>query len=440
MTYAPTFRCLSGLTLAAALLASAWGCKPSATPAAAQDQPRTEIVQPLPGIQHPPGNDDLARFLRGRLPLLLKLAEVKSDPPAPLPGTASGGNAWIYNVRLTFAPAEDVLGPPAPHHAAVFREAMDDLDELTAWSAAYARSPYAGRYPSLRVDSPVPAHPKFLAVLHAKDQPYPPLYWKMRAEWQVDHWNYTVTDAPLPANDGGTLRSGFSGPFLIQGSQEAEQFLAKAKASIDAAKTQRAAIEAAYCADLLQATAPGVLYRGQLRHQGKFTAAEVRFAAPPAGTESQQTVQLEVRLPDAADESFTYLVRRAERLPLSLFAPTTDAARVTKRLPAALSRPVADTSKAANNDAIPTLQKAAFALTGDLKLSLVKASGKQTYNGTVPDMLLQITRTNAQPASVTLQVRDGHLEGRLSGASTDASGFVLSAQQSLEIRNPVTSD
>lgn len=398
-----------GLLLAALLLASSTpGCKPAGSPAGEPSQP------PPADARHPPGTEDLARFFRGTLPPAFQLVELKSDPPVPLLGTASGDHAWTYNVRLTFAPAEDVLGPPAPHHAAVFREAVDDLAELAVWSQAYARSPYAARYPSLSVAAPAPANLMFLAVLQAKDQPYPPVYGQMSAAWQVDHWHYAVTSLQAPTTDDGDgkLRSQYKDPLLIQNSPEAARFLAQAQA----ARTQHAAIEATYQEDLRRATQPGTLYRGQLRYQGKAAAAEVRFAAPPAGSDPATEVLLELRLPEAPDLAFTYLARRAKRLPLRLDAPTADAS-----------------TDAEEATPTPTPRKAEPLPKGDLTLRFVAATGQSQTGaprGTVPGEFLHVTRLFVQPGLVTLSVHDGRLEGQLNGYPTNHTDFVLSVQQS----------
>ena len=397
---------------ATALLFAADGCKPSPPPASNQDQARREepVAPTSPDPRRKPSADDLARFFRSQVPAQLKLVDLKADSPVPLPNAAPGSNAWVYNVRVVFAPTEDLLGAPAPQAAATFQAAADELGVLAAWSQAYTHSPYASRYPACTVEPPDPAQPKLVTVLHAKDQPLSPLYGKMSAEWQVDHWNYALESLQPPADDGSKLRNEYAGPVLVQGNPEAEQFLAKVKASVATAKTQQAAIEAAYRADLLKATQPGTLFRGQLRYHGGTAPVEVRLTPPPAGTDPQQEVQLELRLPNTPGESFTYLAQRAKRLPLR---------------PAALAE---------TNGTLPTLtlEGTEPLPKGDLTLSFVDCTGKLgVLNDTVPVAFLQINRGNSQPGSVTLQIHDGNLEGRLNGyLDMESASFMLSARQS----------
>ena len=75
--------------IVATCLASVSGCKPSTSPPAGQNQLPQESVAPSPaGAKRRPEADDLARFLRGEMPKQLKLADLKADPPLPLPGAA----------------------------------------------------------------------------------------------------------------------------------------------------------------------------------------------------------------------------------------------------------------------------------------------------------------------------------------------------------------
>ncbi len=399
----------AGWLLAAACLAATCGCKPAASPPVGHNAPPPELTASSPvAAAHRPQADDLARFLRASLPAQFKLVDLQNDPPVPLPDTAPGTNAWLYNVRCVFAPAEDMLGAPTPQTAVAFQAAVDELSTLAAWSQAYAGSPYAARYSGLMVEPPSPTQPKLLAVLQAKDQPYAPVYGKLAAEWQVDHWNYEVVDLQPPADDQGWPRAHYPEPVLVQGSPEAAQFLAKVQAAVAAAKPPQAAIEAAYRADLLAATPPGTRFVGQLRYGGSTVPAEVRLSAPPAGADPQQEVGLEVRLPNTPGEAFTYLAQRAQRLPLH---PTVamNADETTPVLTPEGAEPLAQ---------------------GDLTLHLVRASGKPAHTDMVASQLLLVTQTNAQPANVTLQVHAGRLEGRLNGSGTAQSAFVLSVQQS----------
>lgn len=318
------------------LLVGLFACKPSAalppTPGPSQPPPR-EVVAPSPpdDAHHPPTTDDLARFVRGKFPpSFVKLTELKHDPPVPLPGAAPGSNAWAYNVRLTFAPPEDVLGPAAPAAAEAFRADLNALRSLAEWSEAYARSPSAARYPGFPVEPPPSHPPQLLVLVHAKDQPYPPLYGKLSAEWQVDHWDYAVIDLQAPPPDEpGDLRSQYRGPILIQGTQEADRYQALIRDGLTAARAKKAALDAAYQADLRTATQPGTTYQGTLTHAKNVIHTEARFLAAAAGDEPN-AVRMEFRLPEAG---YTYLcaVRLATSPPVEL-APANDTAEVRAEL------------------------------------------------------------------------------------------------------------
>ena len=130
----------------------------------------------------------------------------------------------------------------------------------------------------------------------------------MEAAWQVDHWHYAVTSMQRLAGDNDAqVRSAFDGPILLQGSPEAAQFLAQVQAALAAARPQKAALDAAYQADLRRAVRLGTTYKGQLVHGKNTLPAEARFVAA-APNASAGAVQMEFRVPPG------YVYRCAVRL------------------------------------------------------------------------------------------------------------------------------
>ena len=286
------------------------GCKPAVPPAALEQSPADARRQP--------STVELANYVRAGLPPVIKLVELKNDPPVPLPGSAPGSSAWLYNVRFIFAPAEDELGPPTPQDAQSFQALLDELNELAAWSQAYAKSPYASLYPGFTVEVLTPTTPQLLRVLHPKDRPRAPIYGKLAAEWQVDHWQFSVEDATLPKDDGGKFRSEFSGPILIQGDAATDHYVAAAKAAVAQARPKKAAIERRYQEDLAKATQPGTTYKGSITHGSSTMPAEVRFVAPPES--SPGFARFEMRLP-ATGYVYTASARLATQMPNLPAAP-----------------------------------------------------------------------------------------------------------------------
>ncbi len=278
-------RTLLHVLLAAVFCVQA-GCKPAASPLPAQEQ--------TPGGSHrTPSTIELASFVRGKLPPSIKLVELKNDLPAPMPGTAPGGNVWSINVRLTFAPTEDVLGSPPPQAVKAFHATVDELSYLAAWSQAYARSPYAGIYPGFRVDPPTPTDPQLLMITQPKDRPFAPVYGKLAAEWQVDHWQYEFIDLALP-QDNGRVRSAYTGPVMVQGDPATERFVMVAKAAVAANEPKKEVIEQRYREDLRKATQPGTVYKGQVSEGKITTPVEICFSAPSGDPD---LVRFEMRLP-----------------------------------------------------------------------------------------------------------------------------------------------
>ena len=384
----------------ASILCVLASCKPAAAPKAAQDQtPGEPSPQTHSDVRRQPSTAELNTFIWGILPPVIKLVDVKNDPPVPMPNTSPGSNVWLFNVRLTLAATEDELAEAPPLHVQAFQAAEDELSALAAWSVAYAGSPYASLYPSFMVNPPLPASPKLLTVVHPKDQPRAAVYGKLAAEWQVDHWQFSIMDMPLPADDG-KFRSGFTGPVLVEGEPATARFLAVTKSAIAEAKPKKAAIEAAYEDDLLKATRPGTFYRGQVSVGSTVVAAEVHFLETP--TADRQVARFEVRMPSAPGYAFIYTAKLANQVPIHPI-------------------PVAGDNGAAvpPNDAEPVPK-------ADLTVGLEHAGGKEVVAPTVPNELLMALTHYSPPRALPLSLRNGRLEGKIAVSSGD---YGLSAQR-----------
>ena len=347
----------------------------------------------------PPSTDDLTRFFRSRWPAQLKLKELKNDPPVPLPNSSPGSNTWLFNVRLRLALTEDLVGLPSPEDAHAFQAIVDELNGLVGWSQAYSRSPYARLYPAFEMQVPTTAWPQLLVVQQPKDQPVPPVYGKMVAEWQVDHWQISVVDLQMP-NLPGNLRSDFSTPNEIQGSPEEKNLLAAAKVAIADANSKKAVIESGYRADLAKATQPGTVYRGRISHGADAVPAEVRFVESPL--HDAEFVQLELRLPTAPGDLFVFSVRKATHIP-GIKSP----------------------GGQGGGQEVSPINPVAKA---DLMVKFASAIGKAKPNdNTIPNRLLIILKNSLLPADNTpVKLLDHRLEGPI--AYSYDGNFILSAQ------------
>ena len=392
---------LSTCLVLASVLCALTGCKRAAAPNAAQSQSPGEPSLPSPGDarRQPPSMAELSNFIRSHLPSLLKLAAMKNDPPVPMPNTSPGSNAWLINVRLTFAPVEDELGAPASKDAQAFKAMVEELNGLVAWSQAYAQSPYVSLYPGFTLNPLTPASPQLLAVIQHKDRPFAPVYGKMGAEWQVDHWVFTVEDLTLP-EDNGRFRSSFTGPFLVQGEPATTSFVAAAKAAIAEAKPKKNAIERAYRNDLLKATQPGTLYQGKMSYRGKTMPAEVRFTTPPGGDPG--LAQFELRLPASGYVYFcsAKLAKGVPRMPVP-------AARIDEY----------------------GFQKVEPETKDDLTVNYERVTEPPMFNtADYPASEFRYAYQDAKDVPVSL--RNHQLEGKMALANPPLPGIVLSAQQS----------
>ena len=391
--------------IASTFLVVLGGCKPAATPNTGQNHPPDEFSLQTPGsAHHQPSTSDLANFLRRQLPANTKLLDLKNDPLVPMPGTSPGGNAWLTNVRLTFAPAEDMFEPAPTKDAQAFQSVVDELNGLIAWSRAYNQSPYVSLYPGFTVNATTLPSAQLLVVAFPKDRPLAPIYGKMTAEWQVDHWQFSVLELQLPDGDGNP-RASFTGPILIQGDPVTERILATAKAAISEAKPKKAAIEGSYQADLIRATRPGTIYKGQISRDKSTMVAEVQFTEPIGNDPS--LARCELRLPPSG-YIYTCSAKLAKRIPIQ---------------PAALT---------SSEGVVATPVAVEPAPQGDLTLHYERVSEpKLNPANTFANALRGYIRSEAATGleDVPLSLRDHHLEGKVA-ALDFGPGFVLSARQS----------
>ena len=252
------------------------------------------------------------------------------DAPVVMPNTSPAQHLWLCSVRFAFTPTEDLLGPASGAGRARAFQAV--ADELAGWTRL------AGGLRAFLLRPPLPgsrlaragfACSRRAAGAHAPapaNQPLPPLYARLAADWQVDHWRFRAVELDTP--DYGEPRASFDSPNVVLGSPEALAFGQAARAACAQAGKDKAALDTRYQADLAQATRPGTVFRGQLTHRGQTVPAEVRFLPPAVGSGGDPTrdVDLEVRLPATPGESFLYGAQRASQVPLGSATATVDAA------------------------------------------------------------------------------------------------------------------
>ena len=384
------------------LLALAWGCKPAPAPTAIEKPRSDKPSDQTPGNpRRVPGTGDLANFLRSQLPPAFRVVDVTNDPPVPLPNTSPGANAWLLSVRLTFAPAEDQFVPVAQATQAL-QTLLDELRSLADWSQAYASSPYSDLGPSFTVNAPATTAPEMLTTAHPKDRPLAPIYGKMAAEWQVDHWQFSVLAMQTPA-DESKPRSAFTGPTLVQGSGEARQFWGTAQAALKTAKESRAAIEHRYQEALAQATRPGSVYRGELtlRFNGSRknpVAAEVRFMDVTLGGADVHQAQFTLKLPQVPGYDFSFRVKLADQLPLVLPAQAGQFAGQ------------------------------AVASRGDMTINATQATGKDDRGASTAGALLYELHDSTARSDLPLLVHNRRLEGTLCSALLKGDLLIAAAQ------------
>ncbi len=388
------------------------GCKP-APPSSGNrgyNPSQQYSAEPEGAANGRPALEDVTGFLRAVSPPFVHVADVKMDTPVNVPNTSPTQRAWLCSLRFAYVPTEDLLGPARDTEAHAFLSVTDELAGWVHWQEAYTRSFYAHLYPAQEWRTPTPLvpagqQPLLLSCLHPAGQQLPPIYAKLQAEWQVDRWRFQAVDLDLP--EAGEPRASFRSPNVVLGSPEAAAFVQAGQAAITQAKEAKRTVDARYQMDLAKAARPGLVLKGQFAHRGNVVPAEVRLL--PAANGDVQGVNLEMRLPATPGESFTYVAQLSKQVPL---LPLT-------------------TQEADAYNPVPVLPELAAIPKGDLRLRLVTSNGKERplNDMSLPNEWLFITRHYTQSPEVWLRLRDGQMEGRLGGYSTDATGFVLTAQQ-----------
>ena len=388
-------------TLAFALLITA-SCKPAPTATKpVEDAPRNVPPQSVKRSYHRPTADELTGYLQGLLPPFLKAVGTNVELPSGMPAGTPDTTTWIVTVRLTCSPVEDLLGSPSPRNAQSFQETVSRLDGLVAWSEAYSRSSYASLHPGFEVNAPAPPSPRLVAVAHPKDRPLSPIYGKVAAEWQFDHWQYMLLDWNLP-NDLGELRSQAKGPFLIEGEPETARFVAAAKAAVAESEPKKAEIERIYASQVVSAAHPGSFYRGQLAFGSSVFPADVRFL--DRATPDPQYVQFEIRVPSRPDFLFAFSAKLS-------------------RTP-----PIQHSSKQQNTQTVWQQNSTDTEPKGDLTVSITRAAGKDDLSQSAIAKMLRAFKVEATSHELPLNILQHKLVGKV--GSWYSEPIVLSAQQS----------
>ena len=384
--------------LAVALVFAGVGCKPSPPASTSQGTPPTDSSSP----RQPTAADFQASF-QAVLPATMKVSEVKMDPPVRMPNASPASNTWLLSIKLTLTPAEDLLSLPSTEDAKIIDDLVSELNSLVAWRNAYVNSPYAKACGAFEVKAPASPLPQLLVITQPKDHPMPPIYAKMAAEWQVDHWQFAPTqqNTSTALLNAGKLRSEFTGPTMVKGSPEAEKAIGGVRDAVAQARKEIDAIRSRYAAQVAKGTKPGTVYTGTVSFRQNVAPCELRFLDPPPGGDAH-FASLEVRL--------------TSENPPCVFAYN---AKVTTELPIPVPGP--EPTPAGQNPAFDfdtSNQVPGY----NLKISLVRSVGKMDERR-LPGYILSGNRHDF--GTQTLLLLDRHVEGKI---AYDSDDIHLSAQ------------
>ncbi len=380
-----------------AVLFLASGCKPAPPPSAEQTTP------PQKAGERQPAETEFRSFFATLLPPTARLTEVKTDSPVRMPNTSPADNVWMFNVKITITPTEDLLSLPSTEDAQAVNDVVTELNALIDWRDRYVNSPYAKACGGLAIKVPVPVVPQLLVVTQRKDHPLPSTYGKVSAEWQVDHWMFRNMDLTLPST--GQPRSAFSGSTMVKGSAEADAILKGEHDAITHTREQIEAIRSRYAEQVAKGSKLGTTYQGRVTFRQDVQPCELRFLDPPVGGDAHFAA-IEVRLPNEKPPCvFTYNAKLTTELPL----------------PVPTSPP---TSAPANLYAVSGFDNPNQVQGYNVKVSLVRSVGKMDER-TLPGQILVGNRHDM--GEQVLLLLEGHIEGTIS--YYNAPGIKLSAQQ-----------
>ena len=211
------------------------------------------------------------------------------DPPTRMPNTSPAQNVWLLSLKMTLTPAQDLFSLPPPQDTQPIDNLVTELNALVAWRNAYVNSPYAKACGAFEVKVPAAPLPQLLVVTYPKDHPLPPIYAKVTAEWQVDHWQFEPTQGNTSTVllNAGKLRSEFTGPTMVKGSQEAEKAIGGVRDAIAQARKEIDAIRSRYTEQVVRGVKPGTLYTGTVSYGPNVAPCELRFLDPPPGGDAR---------------------------------------------------------------------------------------------------------------------------------------------------------
>ena len=142
---------------------------------------------------------------------------------------------------------------------------------------------------AFEVKVPAAPLPQLLVVAHPKDHPLPPIYAKVTAEWQVDHWRFEPVEGNTSNGllNAGKLRSEFTGATMVKGSPEAEKAFREVRDAINQARKEIGAIRGRYTEQVVSGAKPGTVYTGKVSYGSNVAPCELRFLDPSPGADTR---------------------------------------------------------------------------------------------------------------------------------------------------------
>lgn len=244
----------------------------------------------------------------------MKVSDVKIDPPVRMPNTSPASNVWLVSVKMTLLPLEDLFSLPTTEDTQAIDNAVGELNRLVEWRNTYVNSVFAKACGGLEIKGPASPVPQLLIITQPKNQPLAPLYGKVSAEWQVDHWQFVNVSLTLPKL--GEPRASYQGAVMVKGTPEAQKVEGGLRDAIAQARKEIEAIRGRYTEQVVKGVKPGTTYTGTVSYRQYVAPCELRFLDPPPGGDARFAV-FEIKLPrENPPCSYTYKARVTTELPI----------------------------------------------------------------------------------------------------------------------------
>jgi|GEM_PF-5090588 len=180
----------------------------------------------------------------------------------------------LISYKASIVTKEDLYSSPTPNDVKKYNNAIDELNKLAEWIAAFKSTKFGEAYTNQVFDTP---SLKQLLIKTQTAGESKSIYGKLKYTKQQDRWKFLPLAFEAPAV--GKPKDLFKGDFVIQGSSEAKQQTALVEATSMSMRRLREEVEKTYKTTLLASTSVGTKYIGTVAHRRGTFKVELEFTS-----------------------------------------------------------------------------------------------------------------------------------------------------------------